>query len=350
MRLKITQLLLVILLLSCGTETKKEVNKEVKMGKEFHKIMFYNVENLFDTFDDEYTFDDDFLPESSKNWDTEKFKTKLDRLSEVILAIDKQGPLLIGMVEIENGYVIDQLLDHQRFRNINYNFAHFESPDERGIDVALIYDEDHFTVLEAEPLRVSLPENDKTRDILYVKGLVTGDERPLHVFVNHWPSRREGEKKSEPKRITAAKTVRSKIDYIQELHEEARILVMGDFNDYPNSKSIKKYLKAIDHHNISEEELFNLAARLDKDDQGSYNYRGDWGMMDQMMVSKPMLSKNEASYYVKQKELKIFNEDWIMYYDKKYNESKPNKTYGGNNYYGGYSDHLPIFIKLHRYK
>lgn len=352
MRVILSIILLQALLASCKQEVEnKPVVKTNKtaMIKESHDILFYNVENLFDTFDDPYTHDDDFLPNSRKQWDEERFQTKIEKLGEVVLAVNSKGPLFIGLVEVENSYVINQLLQSRGLNNINYNYAHFESPDERGIDVALVYDEDYFTVQSKEPLPVHLDKNDKTRDILYVKGIVSGESNPFHIFVNHWPSRREGVEKSEPKRILAATTLRDKIDEIQNEDADAKIIVMGDFNDYPNNNSIKKSLKAKNSHSISNDELFNLAARLDEDDQGSYNYRGDWGMVDQMMVSKSLLTKKIGKYSIKQKGLKIFNEDFVMYFDKRYNESKPNKTYGGDNYYGGYSDHLPIYIKLYRH-
>jgi len=340
--MKKISIIILIGLVSCNSEPKKRID----MAEKQLDIMFYNIENLFDTFDDEYTNDDDFLPEARKEWDDEKFYNKIDKIGEVILSVNKKGPLFIGMVEVENKYVLNQLLESRRLRDINYKFCHFDSPDKRGIDVALIYNKDYFTVNEKEPLVIHLPKQDKTRDILYVKGQIVGDDSEYHLFVNHWPSRREGTKKSEPKRIEVAIVLRNKIDEIQTKDDTAKIIVMGDFNDYPNNNSIKNYLKAKNSSNISSNELFNLAARLEDNDKGSYNYKGDWGMMDQMMVSKSMLDETKGKYSVNQKGLKIFDEDFIMYFDKRYNELKPNKTYGGDNYYGGYSDHLPIYIRL----
>ena len=351
MRITLSILLVQILLLSCNQVVEKETvisDNKTTQTKESHDVLFYNVENLFDTSDDPETYDDDFLPTAKKEWNEERFQAKIEKLGEVISAVNSKGPLFIGLVEIENSYVINQLLASNKLKDINYNFAHFDSPDERGIDVALVYNEDYFEVQSKEPLTVRLGDNDKTRDILYVKGVISGESNAFHIFVNHWPSRREGAEKSEPKRVAAATVLRKKIDKIQGEDADANILVMGDFNDYPNNNSIKNTLKAKNSQSISNDELFNLAASLHEADKGSYNYRGDWGMLDQMMVSNSLLSKNKGMYSVKQRGLEIFDEEFILFYDKKYKESKPSKTYGGNNYYGGYSDHLPIYITLYR--
>ena len=218
-------------------------------------IMFYNVENLFDTYDNPFTKDDDFLPNSDKNWDDDKFYTKLDRLSEVITAINKNGPILIGLVEIENEYVLEQLIKNNNLKDINYSIAHFDSPDVRGIDVGHIYNHDLFKLLNKEPLPIYLENDDKTRDILYVEGEIDGDESRYHIFVNHWSSRREGWEVTEIRRTTAADVLRSKIDQIQNDYPNDKIIVMGDFNDYPDNISIRKHLKAKSSHSISNNEI-----------------------------------------------------------------------------------------------
>lgn len=347
----ITVVLLQVALISCGQMAKKETVNESTTTKEIkssHTVLFYNVENLFDTIDDPEIQDEDFLPTSSKQWTAERLQNKVEKIEEVILAVDEKGPLFIGLVEVENNLVIEQLLNNKGLKNINYNFAHFQSPDERGIDVALVYNSDYFTLQSKEALVVNLDDNDKTRDILYVKGLINDDSEPYHIFVNHWPSRGGGQEKSEPKRVLAAITLRLKIEQIQKEDVNAKIIVMGDFNDYPDNHSIKTFLKATNGDSLLSTELYNLAADLDENDKGSYNYKGDWGMLDQMMVSQSMLTKESNTFSVEKNGLTIFEEEFVLFYDKKYKESKPSRTYGGDNYYGGYSDHLPVYIKLER--
>lgn len=349
MKISLGIIVIQVLLISCNQVATKEVvlaDDKIILTEKSHDLLFYNVENLFDTSDDPNTYDEDFLPHSKKQWTNERLQDKIDKLGEVILAVNRKGPLLIGLVEIENSFVVDQLLASKRLKNIDYNYAHFESPDERGIDVALMYKAEYFTVKSKEPLTVNLNDNDKTRDILYVTGTISGESNLFHIFVNHWPSRGGGAEKSEPKRILAATVLRGKIDEIRGMNAEAKIIVMGDFNDYPNNQSIRETLNA--NNTISNGELFNLASQLDEDDKGSYNYRGDWGMLDQMMVSAAVLDEKVGMYSVKKEGFRIFNEDFVLFYDKKHKESKPSRTYGGDNYYGGYSDHLPVYIKLYR--
>ena len=345
--IKIVLLGLLIISANCTSkETSEKVNNEEMESSSEHTIMMYNVENLFDTVDDPHTRDNDFLPNSDKEWTNKRFKHKLNQLSDVILGIDSEPPSIIGMVEVENAYVLEQLTDNAYIKRFNYGYVHHESPDERGIDVALIYDKDKFEVDEHKQIPVYLDKNDKTRDILYVKGYFKGENSPFYFLVNHWPSRREGAKESEHKRIAAAETLRYQVDKILENDSHANIIIMGDFNDYPTSSSIVDYLLAKKDKDIKTNEIFNLSYKLHERGKGSYNYRGDWVMMDQIMVSGNVLNKNNTSYYVKSDGLKVFFEDWILYEDKKYRDMKPNKTYGGDNYYGGYSDHLPVYVKL----
>ncbi len=309
--------------------------------------MMYNAENLFDTFDDPLTNDNDFLPDSDKQWTNKRYQHKLDQLSKVILGVDVEPPAIIGLVEIENALVLQELTGHAYLKAFNYDFIHHNSPDQRGIDVALLYNKDKFTVLEHYAIHVPLEKNDNTRDILYVKGTFSGNEEPVHFFVNHWPSRREGQKETEPKRIIAAEQLKQHVDRLFETETTPNIVIMGDFNDYPDSKSLIEILAAKFSKSVKSNELFNLSYAKHMDGRGSYNYKGNWVMMDQFIISGNLLDKkNEASYFVKHDGLEVFDEKWLLYKDRKFNEMKPHKTYGGNNYYGGYSDHLPVYIKL----
>lgn len=311
-------------------------------------IAFYNVENLFDIYDDPEKHDEWFLPTSETRWNEEKYERKLDRISEVISEIHKDHPILVGMVEIENKQVLRDLVAEDEIEKSEYSIITENSPDERGIDVALLYNPSFFKYKDHEAITIDLPREpdgsiDYTRDILYVKGELQNDE--LHVFVNHWPSRREAIEIAEPKRMFVAQVLRNRINDILENDPMAKILVMGDFNDYPDSRSIRETLRAKGTKGITDGELYNLAAILDNDDQGSHFYKGDWGMLDQMMISKGFLNP-ETGIGIKGNALKIFKEKFILFKHPKYKTWQPNRTYSGPKYHGGYSDHLPIYIKL----
>ena len=324
------------------TETK---NQELKssVGKVFG---FYNVENLFDTIDDQYTIDEQFLPNSEKKWNTQKYFDKLNKLAKVITAMDKDLPVFMGFAEIENKAVILDLISNTNLTEGNYGVVHYESPDKRGIDLGFMYRKDYFAVTHSENIEVSLEDNPDfaTRDILYIQGeLKEKDE--VHVFLNHWSSRRAGQQESEHKRIKAATVLRAKVDEILAKDAEAKIIIMGDFNDYPTNKSVYEVLQAKGTPAFQNKDLFNMAYKLEVADKGTYNYRGDWGMLDQLIISKGLYNPKkgvEVSY----DQCKILEKAWMLYTDKKYGDKKPSKTYGGPNYYGGYSDHLPIYSRF----
>ena len=208
-------------------------------------IAFYNLENLFDTEDDPNTLDDDFTSDGYKNWNDSRYSKKLNKLSRVISQIGfketLQAPALLGVAEVENREVLLRLTETKDLKDLGYDVVHYDSPDERGIDVGLLYRKDYFEVIDSETVSVYLEsehgERDYTRDILHVTGNLQGVK--IHVIVNHWPSRRSGVEESEPKRITAAQKNRSIIENIQAEDPEARIIVMGDFNDGPHNNSIK---------------------------------------------------------------------------------------------------------------
>ncbi|MEN8957485.1 MAG: hypothetical protein ABF258_05635, partial [Flavobacteriales bacterium] len=227
-----------------STQTMETNNKQLQssVGKVFG---FYNVENLFDTIDDKYTIDEQFLPDSEKEWNTTKYFDKLNKLAKVITAMDKDLPIFMGFAEIENQGVILDLISNTNLNNGNYGIVHYESPDKRGIDVGFMYRKEFMTIKHSENIEVSLPDNPDfaTRDILYVQGELKGEDE-LHVFLNHWSSRRAGQKESEHKRVKAASVLRAKVDEILNKDASAKIIIMGDFNDYPTNKSVYEVLKA----------------------------------------------------------------------------------------------------------
>lgn len=307
-------------------------------------IVFYNVENLFDTIDQTDVIDEDFLPDGKLKWNKERYQIKLDHLAQVLTTNLKENPVLIGLAEIENGSVVLDLAKTGRLANTKYKLAHKDSPDARGIDCALLYDADRFKPLVITNLLVSIDSipDFKTRDILYVKGEFLGG-RTIHVFVNHWPSRRGGELESEIKRIRAAEVARAKIDEILKDDPKANIILMGDFNDHPNNTSIENTLKA---KQITDEnaDLYNLLY----DDQlaglGTHNFKNEWGVLDQFIVSKA-LYKGKHKIKLLTKDAVIVKEDFQLYKAAD-GTMKPATTYGGDKYYGGYSDHLPIQLTL----
>lgn len=318
---------------------------EAGSDREDIRIAFYNVENLFDIKDHPTKPDDEFTPNGRNKWNLERYNKKLNQLGKVIKAMDT--PAFIGVCEVENRQVLEDLAANSHLSAKAYGVAHKESNDHRGIDVALLYDKNRFEVEDIKNTILKFPyaitgQNDYTsRDLFHVKGKLDGKET-LHIFVNHWPSRRGGLKASEPKRMFVAKELRKQIDKVLDKDENARIIIMGDFNDETNNKSIKKGLKVVANDSDEAGELVNCFTKQDENEEGSYRYRGTWNMLDQIIISDNFFADNSSLQF---EESVILKEDWMMYKDKK-NGASPNKTYGGPNYYGGYSDHLPVYIDV----
>jgi predicted extracellular nuclease len=314
------------------------------------RIGFYNLENLFDTEDNPRTKDDDFLPTGKLQWTAERYQKKIKNLSEVLSIIQ---PTMMGFCEVENRKVVQDLMNGTpTLISSDYDIVHYESPDERGSDCAFVYQRSAFKVLNSRPIRVVIPSVEKkantpqaTRDILQIDGILGGRDT-LSVFVNHWPSRRIGDKNSEPRRIAAAKTLRRAVDSLGKARPTSKMIIMGDFNDQPTDVSISEALRAReDRNNVSNGDLFNLLADLHLLDRGSYFYKGIWNMLDQVIVTPNLLSDKKGDLQAGNPQ--IFQEDWVMFKHKDYG-LLPNRTYGGLKYYGGYSDHLPVYIDLTR--
>ncbi len=322
-------------------------NSSPSKGKQQIKVAFYNVENLFDTKDHPDKIDEEFTPDSKKKWTEDRYIKKLNGIYKVLSGIEGEGnvPAIIGLCEVENKTVLKDLI-RQTSINERYGIVHHESPDVRGIDCALIYDSSIFKVLEHEALPVSFdfePET-TTRDIIYAKGQINGTEETLHIFINHWSSRRGGLKASEPKRVQCASVLKGKLEEIYAKDPNAKVIIMGDFNDETDNKSIAETLGVKPTSNgLASSDLFNTSANLDEAGKGTYNYKGNWNMLDQMIVSHGLLSDKKGLQ--SEDEVQIFQQDWMMYNDKKKGKV-PSRTYGGPNYYGGYSDHLPIYLIL----
>lgn len=317
--------------------------KTTKPAKQTFVAMFYNVENLYDISNDPKTNDDDFTPSGKVPWTEERLQTKIEHLGQVISDINGQAmPDFIGLAETENKEVLEMLTASPALLKTRYSIIHYNSPDERGIDVAALYNPATLKIITSEPLQVMLPGNDLTRDILYIKGKLNSGEI-LHIFVNHWPSRREGTELSDPKRMAAATVLRARIDAIQQSEKSPNILIMGDFNDEPGDKSITEGLRSLSPgQTISNKNLYSLLNDQYKKGEGSLYYK-DWDLFDQIIVSGNLLSRKKG-LRTNVNDAAIFKAEYLLFKTKT-GDSRPNRTMG-DKYFGGYSDHLPVYVKL----
>lgn len=329
---------------------KSTSDKNLKENREDEsdqiRISFYNVENLFDTINEPVKLDDEFTPESEKKWGTERYNDKLSKLSRVFASMGDgtDAPAIVGLAEVENKTVLNDLLKTEAFSANRYGIVHQESPDMRGIDLALLYRKDLVKLKSESFIEATFPAESEytSRDILYAETQIDGER--LHIIINHWPSRYGGAEKSEPRRLRVAELVRNKVDEIQKKSADAKIILLGDFNDGPTNKSITTVLKADTVRKESpKNHLVNISFPIEKNGGGSYNYRGQWQLMDQIIVSKALLSDKNMN--TSEELTKVLREDYMLYKDKRYGP-KPNRSFGGPNYYGGYSDHLPIYTDI----
>ena len=332
---------LLLFILFCGGRICAQDEPLLKPGR----IIFYNVENLFDTVKDPVKHDEEFLPNAKTKWDTKKYQVKLDHISKVIAALlDSIQPIAIGLAEVENRKVLEDLIAQPALQKFNLGIIHHDSPDERGIDVALLYNKDLIQEVFDAFLKVefSFDTADKTRDIVYFKGYMT-EQFPVYFFVNHWPSRRVANGDSEKKRITAAMVLKAKIDDIYKGEPLARIVIMGDFNDNPNDKSLE-YLLSGKYKYPLNQSLVNLMKLPQSRYEFTLKYHEQKDVFDQLIVSKNLLTSDNP-YFVRNSAAYIFKPLWIMYDDPKYG-LVPSRTYLGTYWVGGYSDHLPVYMDI----
>jgi hypothetical protein len=320
------------------------------LPKEERVIAFYNLENCYDTIDDPLTADEEFTPLGNRHYTAEIMQHKLSNLSRVISELGPTGrenpPDLLGVAEVENIGVLQELVRRPLLAGARYRIIHHDSPDPRGIDVALLYQSTSFKPLENRPLSVALPGGTKqvrfTRDILYVKGLM--DEDTFHILVNHWPSRRGGEVRSAPARTAAAKICRHLIDSLVSIHPRSAIIVMGDLNDDPDSRSIVHWLGASGKREETENNgLFNPWVELYKRGIGTLANKDRWGLFDQIIFSRSLLYPGKEGWYwgragICRRPYQIENQGRFKGY--------PMRTWEGNRYRGGFSDHFPTYISL----
>ncbi len=308
------------------------------------RIGFYNVENLFDTEDDlANEKDDEFLPSSSKQWTGERYQDKLNKIGVVMEGIE--FPMLMGFAEVENQAVLEDLVQTDLLKDQNYKIVHFDSPDFRGIDVALIYKEAEFTILESEAIEIVLPSSvsqfSTTRDILQVKGSYLGEE--VYVFVNHWPSRSGGVAATSGKREYAASILRQAIDDILAVDAGANIIAMGDFNDEPFNPSMLDVLQANPEKPTTlDNQIYNCTVPVLQAGRGSYFWDGNWQMIDQAVISGQLLDDTGKMKVVG---YDVYNDAKVLF-DHPTDGPRPDRTYSGDQYFGGYSDHLAIYLEM----
>ncbi|MCP4521359.1 MAG: endonuclease [Cytophagales bacterium] len=289
-------------------------------------IAFYNTENLFDTLDTPQKNDGEYLPKSQKEWNHQKYNTKLKHTARVILALNQwKGADIVGLCEVENKQVLEELVNTTYLQNHNYGVIHFESPDKRGIDVGLVYKKDRFNPIFSQGLTVYLPNQHPTRQILYVVGLTSQKEK-IHLLYNHWPSRRGGEALSTPNRLAAANVLKKQVNYILERDSLAKIIIAGDFNDEVNNQSVQFLL----NDSIYSPLLYAPIPLSEK----THKYQQNWHQFDFFLLS--------SNFHHEEVRAKVFQQSWLCIKDEVFLGQKPFRTYFGKKYIGGYSDHFPI--------
>lgn len=310
------------------------------------RVMSWNVENLFDTHHDTLKNDHEFLPDALRHWNYKRYKKKLADMARVIVAVGGwNAPALVGLCEVENDTVLRDLTQRSPLKELNYRYVMTDSPDLRGIDVALLYRRDLFKLLSSRSVRIPpFKQHRPTRDLLHVSGLLlTGDT--LDIFVCHLPSRSGGAKESEPYRLHTARILHKETDSLLHIRRHPQLIIMGDFNDYPSNKSIREILEAgiPPTTAASPHKLYHLLARKAiSRNFGSYKYHGEWGLLDHLIVSGTLLDSSSA-FYTDESKANVFQSSFLLTQDLKYGGKEPFRMYKGMKYQGGISDHLPIY-------
>lgn len=306
-----------------------------------YTVAFYNLENLFDTIKDPNTIERDFLPWGKNFWTEKRYNKKVLKMGKAIscIAKDKTGkpPVLVGIAEVENASVIQDLVESEYLKKTNYNFVHYDSPDERGIDVALLINEDYFSLTYSECVPLEIFEltgvKDYTRDALYVSGLLNGEQ--VHIIICHWPSRRNNASETSHKRVQAAKQINRFLARQEDITDDSKVILMGDFNDNPINESLKQHLVGSNMYNPFEK-LMNIT-------RGSLSHYSKWHLFDQIIFSHNFFKtqKGKHSFHTAD----IFDKDFLKEW-KGRNIGFPFRTFSGKRYLGGYSDHFPVYINL----
>ncbi|MEI7979020.1 MAG: hypothetical protein WCI53_09270 [Bacteroidota bacterium] len=310
-------------------------------------IAFYNQENLFDTIDNPRKNDEEFLPNGKYKWNTERYLKKLDNMAKVIASMNNNnGADFLGMCEVESIEALTDLTKNKQLEKMAYKLVFFEGEDERGIDNAFIYKSSLVKIASGKSIPIPSDgiDGDHTRNLLLAELTLTNNQK-LYFIVNHWPSRREGEKESEFKRVFVASVVRKTCDSIYAINPKANIIVMGDLNDTPSNMSVIATLGATGSASKTKDKmLFNTVKDLAMEGKGTHKYKNEWSMLDQIIISANLLNNKSKVKFV-QGSAQVYKQDFMLETDEKYKGS-PLRTFVGNKYLGGFSDHLPVMIFL----
>jgi Endonuclease/Exonuclease/phosphatase family len=313
-------------------------------------IGFYNLENLFDTVNDTTINDEDFLPTGANLWTPDKYLIKRANMAKVIseIAIEKtpDGVAILGVSEVENRFVLEDLVKEPSIAARNYQVVHHDSPDERGIDVALLYNPKYFKVTGSKLLPVIIYLDDQsrqfTRDVLLVSGILDGE--PIYVMVNHWPSRRGGEKASEPWRVKSATVVKKACDSLLAQNPNAKFVIMGDLNDDPVNNSVKEVLRGKkEKEEVRKGDTFNPFYNLYKKGLGTLAYRDAWSLFDQIILSPAWIQPEVGGYQYFQ--ANVYGPNYMRQQSGQF-KGYPFRSYVGTEFQGGYSDHFPTYFYL----
>lgn len=319
-----------------------------------YKVVFYNLENFFDTVDDPRVQDDEFTPNGSKKWDTERYAHKLSNVEHVfsdIAALDADFPAVIGVAEVENRGVVEDIATAEKLALADYRIVHFDSPDERGIDVAFLYRADCFCFEGCRPVHTEVPQlpHFKTRDILTMWGTI--DCEPFFFVVSHWPSRLGGQEASEFKRMAVGRQIRSIADSVLKNNPATKIVVMGDFNDDPIDKSLVEGLETrMTMNELHAGEFFNPFAAMFRAGSGTLAYNRAWNLFDDIVVTENLATGSVGELKLLQDagtEFRghIFKPDYLLQSEGE-SRGYPLRTFVGKHYQGGFSDHLPVYISI----
>ena len=319
-----------------------------------YKVVFYNFENLFDTIHDPGVYDEEFTPQGAKQWNTAKYNRKLANLDRVLFDIaaeDKSFPAVIGVSEIENRSVLDDLLAQPKLAKSNYRIVHYDSPDARGVDVAFLYRPDIFKLEGSKAIKFEMPgmPNFRTRDFVTMWGTI--EDEPFFFLVSHWPSRLGGREASAPKRMAAAEQCRAIADSVLRANPATKVVIMGDLNDDATDDSIVEGLGAKGKlKEVGPNDMFNPFIGLLKAGYGTLAYRDEWNLFDNIIVSENLATGStgelklqpvgDAKFYGG-----IFKRPYLFQKEGQY-KGYPLRTFVGNNFQGGYSDHLPVYIYI----
>ncbi|MBP1676290.1 MAG: endonuclease [Bacteroidetes bacterium] len=347
---KTTLVLTLLLVIAFSCSAKKKITKDAtssqKVNIEVHSIAFYNLENLFDTINNENN-DEEFLPNGAMKWGAMKYKAKLKNMSYAISKIGTDvspaGPAILGVSEIENRGVLEDLVKQPSIADRAYQIVHYDSPDRRGVDVGLLYNPRYFTVTNSKSYRLHTADTAfLTRDQLMVSGYLMGEK--IHVIVNHWPSRSGGEERSRPKRNAAAGLTRSIVDSLFRVDPRAKIIVMGDLNDDPFNESCATILGAKKNaEDVKPGELYNVFWKTLEKGSGSLAYNDQWNLFDQIILSNELVNGDKTKVRFWKSE--IFYRDFLIQQEGKY-KGTPLRTHAGGVWLNGYSDHLPTIVYL----